>query len=475
MTYLLVALGIVLCVAIRDMVQSKHTITHNFPVIGHIRYLFEMIGPEIRQYFIANNREELPFSRRHRSWIYASAKEENNLTGFGTDTDFNEPGHIIIKHKMIPVQSDIWKMSCAKVIGKDRRAKPYWPESIVNISGMSFGALSANAVTALNNGARIARCYHNTGEGGLSEYHKSGADVIFQFGTGYFGVCDDKGNFNMDRLKKLVEDNSCIKAIEIKLSQGAKPGKGGILPVAKMTPEIAKARGIDVTKAAVSPSKHSAFSNVTELINFVERIATETGLPVGIKAAIGTTDEWEALAALMSITGKGPDFITIDGGEGGTGAAPPSFTDHLALPFNEAIHTVISIFKRYPSLSNVVFIGSGKLGLPANAIKAFALGCDMINVGREALMSIGCIQAQVCHTNRCPSGVATQNKWLQNGLDPALKSVRAANYIKQLRKEIHDMTNACGYEHPSEFKKTDVLLATGDHRRFVTLSEMYPS
>jgi glutamate synthase domain-containing protein 2 len=474
MLYLLLFVAFLAVVAIRDIMQNRHAITHNFPVIGHIRYLFEKIGPEIRQYFIANNREELPFSRRHRAWIYASAKDENNLTGFGTDMDFNEPGHIIIKHKMMPVHSDnIGHLPCKKQLGKGKRAKPYTPNSIVNISGMSFGALSAKAVESLNGGAKLAGCYHNTGEGGLSVYHKQGADVVFQFGTGYFGVCDEKGKFSLEKLKKLVQDNPCIKAIEIKLSQGAKPGKGGILPAAKMTQEIADARGIEMGKAAVSPSTHSAFKDVTSMINFIEEIANATGLPVGIKAAIGSVKDWEELATQMAMSGFGPDFITIDGGEGGTGAAPPSFTDHLSLPFNEAIHSIIKIFRVYPALDNVVFIGSGKLGLPANAIKAFALGCDMVNVGREALMSIGCIQAQVCHTNRCPSGVATQNKWLQNGIDPTLKSVRAANYIKQLRKEIHEMSNACGYHHPSEFKKEDLLVACGDHRRFITLKEMY--
>lgn len=469
---ILIVLSVIALIAVYDVLQRKHTIMHNFPVIGHIRYLFEKIGPEIRQYFIASNREELPFSRRHRSWIYASAKNENNLTGFGTDMNFNEPGHVIIKNRMIPVQSEnVGHLPCLKVIGPHRK-RPYRPKSIVNISGMSFGALSGKAVESLNGGARLAGCYQNTGEGGLSDYHKQGGDVIFQFGTGYFGVCNEDGTFSLAKLLSLVASNPCIKAIEIKLSQGAKPGKGGIMPAAKMTEEIARVRGIKGGKAAVSPSKHSAFSNVEEMVDFIEKVARVTGLPVGIKSAVGSLDEWRELSTIMIAKQIGPDFITIDGGEGGTGAAPASFTDHMSLPFDEAIHSVINEFS-YPSLNGLVFIGSGKLGLPANAIKAFALGCDMINVGREALMSIGCIQAQSCHTNRCPSGIATQNKWLQSGIDPTLKSVRTSNYIKQLRKEIHDMTNACGYHHPTEFKKQDILIATGDHKRFMSMEEIY--
>lgn len=461
-----------------DITQKKHTIRSNFPVIGHIRYLFEKIGPEFRQYFFSNNREELPFSRRHRSWVYASSKGENNLSGFGTDMNLDEPGHVIIKTAVIPSNAAyIGQLPCAKVMGEDARGKrrrlPYHPKSIVNISGMSFGALSGAAVEAMNKGANLASCYHTTGEGGFSVHHNHGADVVFQFGTGYFGVCDEDGNFSMPKLELLVKANPCIKAIEIKLSQGAKPGKGGILPAAKMTKEIADARGIKMGMAAVSPSKHTAFSNMKELVDFVESIAEATGLPVGIKSAVGRTDEWYELAAIMKSTDKGPDFITIDGGEGGTGAAPPSFADHLSLPFNEAFSTVYKIFHSHRLDHRIVFVASGKLGLPANAIKAFALGADIINVAREAMMSIGCIQAQVCHTNRCPSGVATQNKWLTSGLDPELKSVRCANYIKTLRKEIHEITNACGYKHPCEFQSTDVMLSTGDSRRYLTLYELY--
>jgi glutamate synthase domain-containing protein 2 len=473
-TFFTVSICIVL-LFIYDVVQKKHSIHRNFPVIGHLRNLLEKIGPEMRQYLVANNREELPFSRRHRSWIYASSKLQNNYTGFGSDMDLTQPGHVIILNRMMaekPKGSKVGELQCLKVVGPNRR-KPFQPKSVVNISGMSYGALSSAAVEAMNIGAKIANCYHNTGEGGFSKFHNNGADVIFQIGTGYFGVCDDLGNFDMNKLSELCEKNPNIKAIEIKLSQGAKPGKGGILPAVKMTKEIAQARGIQMGKAAVSPSTHSQFSNVSELINFIENISDVTGLPVGVKSSVGKMDDWYELAYIMKQTGKGPDFITIDGGEGGTGAAPASFTDHVSLPFNEAFTAVYKVFKTSHLEDKVVFVGSGKLGLPANAIKAFSMGCDMINVGREAMMSIGCIQAQTCHTNMCPSGVATQNKWLQRGLDSNLKSVRCANYLSQLRKEIHEMSLSCGYQHPTEINMKDVLIATGDARRYETLENTF--
>ena len=330
-------------VAIRDIFfQKAHTISHNYPIVGHLRYWLESIGPEMRQYFVANNREELPFNRIERSWIYASAKKENNYEGFGTDRDIYKHQHIFIKNAMIgfqmpethPNKKNPYFLPCAKVMGAyNQRRKPYRPASIINVSAMSFGSLSAAAIESLNKGVERCGAYHNTGEGGLSPYHKQGGDVIFHFGTGYFGVRSREGGFSMDKLKVLIDENPCIKAIEIKLSQGAKPGKGGVLPGSKITHELAEIRGVEVGKDVISPPTHKAFSNIPELLELIESIAEETGLPVGIKAAIGKIEQWEELADLMKKKGKGPDFITIDGGEGGTGAAPPSFADHVSLPW----------------------------------------------------------------------------------------------------------------------------------------------
>jgi glutamate synthase domain-containing protein 2 len=317
---------VILIVAIRDVLQPKHTISHNFPVVGHFRYMLEKIGPELRQYLVANNREELPFNRIERGWIYASAKRENNYEGFGTDRDIYDIQHMFVKNAMMPFKipenhpnaTDKCFLPCAKVIGVTKnRKKPFRPASVINVSAMSFGSLSAKAIESLNKGVKLADAYHNTGEGGVSPYHSHGGDVIFQIGTGYFGVRNADGSFSMEKLLNLVKEKSFIRAIEIKLSQGAKPGKGGVLPGSKITPEIAKIRHVEVGKDVISPPYHTAFSNVVEMIDFLEEIADKTGLPVGIKAAIGKLDSWELLAEQMKISGKGPDFITIDGGEGG--------------------------------------------------------------------------------------------------------------------------------------------------------------
>jgi len=473
---------VLVIIAILDVFQKRHSISHNFPIIGHFRYMLEKIGPELRQYLVANNREELPFNRIERGWVYASAKHENNYEGFGTDRDIYAHQHIFINNAMMPFKIaenhpnaiDKCFLPCAKVIGQyNKRKKPYRPASIINVSAMSFGSLSAKAIESLNKGVEIAGSYHNTGEGGLSPYHSNGGDVIFQIGTGYFGVRDKNGNFSMEKLLQLVDNNPFIRAIEIKLSQGAKPGKGGVLPGEKITEEIAKIRGVEIGKDVISPPNHKAFSNVSQMVDFIEAVANKTGLPVGIKAAIGKLNEWSELADIMNATGKGPDFITVDGGEGGTGAAPPSFADHVSLPWVYGFSDLYKLFKDKGLSERIVFIGSGKLGFPAKAAMAFAMGADCINVAREAMLSIGCIQSQICHTNRCPSGVATQSKWLQNGINIPLKSERLAQYFKTFRKEFIEITHAAGYEHPCEFKMSDININVDDHYLSKELDKTY--
>lgn len=475
-------LVILLFIAIRDILQRRHTISHNYPLVGHIRYMLESIGPEMRQYFIANNREELPFNRSERSWIYASSKQENNYQGFGSDQDFFAPNYHFLKPDMFPFRvtenhishQDPSFLPCAKVMGMaNGRKRPYRPKSVLNVSAMSFGSLSAKAVESLNKGAKKAGAYHNTGEGGLSPYHSHGADVVFHFGTGYFGVRSAEGSLDLDKLEKLAENNQFVRAIEIKLSQGAKPGKGGVLPGKKITAEIAAIRGVEEGKDVLSPASHKCFSTLDELLDLIEEIAERTGLPVGIKSAIGKTAMWEQLADKMVEQGTGPDFITVDGGEGGTGAAPPSFADHVALPFFNGFALIYKIFQKRGLSEKVVFVASGKLGLPANAAKAFAMGADVINVAREAMISIGCIQAQVCHTNTCPAGIATQSKWLQAGVDPTLKSERFYNYVKYFRKELLELTHASGYEHPCQYTMYDVEINTDDKAQMSTLEEIY--
>ncbi len=483
LTWWMWILVILAIIAIRDVFfNRKHTISHNYPIAGHIRYMLENIGPEMRQYVVANNREELPFNRSQRSWIYASAKKENNYQGFGTDQDQTSPNFVLIKPDMMPFpireghpnHTDPYFIPSAKVIGlSHERQRPYRPHSVINIGAMSYGSLSKAAISALNKGSLMAGNYHNTGEGGLSPYHSFGADVCFQFGTGYFGVRDKAGNFSLEKLIELVENNPFVRLIELKLSQGAKPGKGGVLPASKITAEIAGIRGVEMGKDVISPSYHRAFSNVREMVTFIELIATKTGLPVGIKSAVGKMDMWHELLTIMKEEKSGPDFIAIDGGEGGTGAAPPSFANHVSLPFIYGFSEVYRLVQEYGLTKDITMIASGKLGFPSRAAMAFAMGADIVHVAREAMMSIGCIQAQVCHTNRCPSGIATQNKWLQSGIDVPLKSLRFAQYVNSFRKEFLEITHACGYEHPSQFTMDDIKLSMGDNNLTLTLNEIF--
>lgn len=476
MNALFILVFILLIIFIHDICQPKHSIIHNYPIIGHFRYLFEKIGPELRQYFIENNREGLPFNRSQRSYIYASSKKENNNEGFGSDKDFSDPKHFFIESSFFPKKININSVEIPikpkKIIGANRR-NPYQPQSIINISGMSFGALSGAAVEAMNKGAKIANCYQVTGEGGLSKYHCGGADVVFQFGTGYNGVRNGNGSFSLEKLVELVHTHSFIKMIEIKIHQGAKPGAWSVLPKNKLTEEIRITRGLRKGDDSVSPGHHTAFSNTNELVLFIEKISKFTGLPVGIKCAVGKLDGWYELAEIMSKQNIGPDYIVIDGAEGGTGSAKGSFVDHVGLPFAEAFSSVYKIFKEKEIADKVTWIGSGKLGFPAQTIFAMALGCDMINIGRESMMSIGCIQAQQCHLNTCPTGIATQNKWKQSGLNPGLKSVRFYNYLRQLQKDIMEITASCGYNHPSEFKTKDIKINSGEGKPLITLSDYF--
>jgi glutamate synthase domain-containing protein 2 len=452
------AVSAVAALAARDLLQREHALLRNFPVIGHARYLLEAIGPELRQYLVASNNEERPFTRDQRRWVYASAKKENNYFGFGTDNDVEyTAGYPVINHRTFgraippssPGAGHEVELPCAKVLGAARgRAGAFRPGSVVNISAMSFGSLSGAAVEALNRGAALAGCLQNTGEGGLSPYHRGGGELVFQIGTAYFGCRDEQGRFSLDRLKELVA-GAPVRALEVKLSQGAKPGLGGVLPGAKVSAEIARTRGVPRGRDCVSPSRHAEFSDTDSLLDWVELLAAETGLPVGIKSAVGDLGFWDELTDQMARTGRGVDFVTVDGGEGGTGAAPLIFTDSVSLPFQLGFARVYKTFAERGLHERVVFVGAGKLGLPDNAIVAFALGCDLVNVAREAMLALGCIQAQKCHTDTCPTGVATQNAWLSRGLDPALKSVRVANYIRTLRRDLVKVAEACGVEHPA--------------------------
>jgi glutamate synthase (ferredoxin) len=466
---------------IHDRWVSKDNILRNFPVIGRFRRILIDMGPKLRQYIVADNNEELPFNRDERDWISRSADGENNYFGFGTDDQLLSIGYPIIKHAVFPygetsfagaAHDPMHDLPSARTLGEQhRRPKAWKPPSIVNISAMSFGALGARAIEALNRGAKLAGCYHNTGEGGVSPYHRMGADLVYQIGTGYFGCRDLDGSFSMSKLVENVAATPFVRGIEIKLSQGAKPGKGGVLPGHKVTEEIAKIRGVRAGQDCISPNNHRAFSDIPGLLKFVEEIAAATGMPVGIKSAVGHTAFWTELAQQMKSSGKGPDWITIDGGEGGTGAAPMVFTDHVSLPFRVAFPRVYRAFLGEDMADRVAWIASAKLGFPDRAIVAICLGADLINIARESMLSIGCIQAQRCHTGECPTGVATNDPRLQEGLVPEHQAQRFARYLKSFRNELMAITHACGYQHPEEFSADDVEISTGP-AQFRTLRDL---
>ena len=465
--WLWIVVILLLGVGLYDLLQKRHAILRNFPLLGHFRYLLESIGPELRQYIVTSNDEERPFSRDQRRWVYATSKGQNDYFGFGTDNDLDlSPNYLFIKQSGFPLSRSLgepdYPIPCAKVLGQSRsRARSFRVASVINVSAMSFGSLSGPAVEAINRGCAMAGALHNTGEGGIAPYHQQGGDLIWQIGTGYFGCRDAQGQFDPIAFRDKVQANPGIKAIEIKLSQGAKAGLGGVVLASKVTPEIARIRGIPPWQSCFSPPGHSAFGDVDSLLDFVESLAAISGLPVGIKSAVGQMDFWESLARHMAADQRGVDFVTIDGAEGGTGAAPLVFSDHVALPFKQGFSRVYQTFYQHGLHEQVVFWGAGKLGFPDAAIMAFSLGCDGVMLAREAMLSIGCIQAQQCHTGKCPTGVATQNPWLKRGLDPSDKSLRLAQYLKTFRKDILRVCHAAGVVHPALMDSRHLEISDG--------------
>ncbi len=464
---LLIVVALVVCVAIYDIVQPKDPVLRTFPVVGHFRKALSSSGPKLRQYIVAANDEERPFSRDQRRWVYDTSDKQSSYFGFGTDNTIDRDSHLIVKHSAFPDMTPIGEnapLPCAKILGEWRnRPHAFRPESMVYVSAMSYGSLSARAVEAINRGCDIASALHNTGEGGIADHHRHGAGLIYQLGTGYFGCRNADGTFSLDRLVETVASANVL-AIEVKLSQGAKPGLGGVLPGKKVTPEIAAARGLPVGKTVYSPNRHSAFHDVDGLIDMLESIANATGKPVGIKSAVGQHEFWQELASRVDSRNMGPDFITIDGGEGGTGAAPLAFSDHVSLPFRAAFARAHRPFVERGLDDRIVFGGSGRLGFPAEALLAVAMGVDMIGVAREPMLALGCIQAQRCHDGHCPTGITTHNKWLVRGLDPTDKATRLANYLVGLRSEMIKLSHACGVPHPSLVTADMVELFEEPHR-----------
>lgn len=469
----MVLIGLVIVWFVQDVTQKKHTILRNFPVIGRLRYVFERQGEYFRQYFFANDREEMPFNRSVRSWVYRLAKDEGGTIGFGSTNNISEPGNIIFVNAAFPVLEEERAPTPPLIIGAGYCREPFEARSIVNVSGMSFGAISEPAVRALSRGAKTAGCWMDTGEGGLSPYHiEGGCDIIMQIGTANYGVRDAEGKLDLDKVKALAPK---VKAFEIKLSQGAKPGKGGVLPAAKVTEEIAAIRGIPVHEDSISPNRHRDLANMPQLLERVRLLREISGKPVGIKTAIGG---WEFMRALCETVNRmgleaAPDFLAIDGGEGGTGAAPQALMDHMALPIAEALPRVVDALIESGLRDRVRVIAAGKLVTSAKAAWALCAGADFVNTARGFMFSLGCIQAMRCHTNTCPTGVTTHNRRLQRGLVVEEKFLRVAHYAQNMNKEIDMIAHSCGLRHAREFRREHVRVVTSAWES-VALSTLFP-
>ncbi|SFR77056.1 Glutamate synthase domain-containing protein 2 [Marinobacter daqiaonensis] len=451
---LVVLFGALTVLGTWDLVQRKRTVSRIYPILAHFRYFLESIGPEIRQYFIQSDLEALPFSREQRSVVYQRAKDVLDKRPFGSLLDMSSEGYEWMYHSIRPV--DIEDSDFRITIGASR-AKPY-SASVFNISAMSFGSLSANAILSLNTGARMGGFYHDTGEGSISRYHREpGGDLVWEIGSGYFGCRNDDGTFNEKRFAANATIDQ-VKMIELKLSQGAKPGHGGILPAAKVTPEIAEARGVRVGEDVVSPASHSAFSTPIELLEFIDHLRELSGgKPVGIKLAIGHPWEWFAIVKAMVKTGRHPDFVVVDGGEGGTGAAPLEFINRLGMPLNEALLLVHNSLVGVNLREKIAIGAAGKLTSAFTMAQTLALGADWCNAARGYMFALGCIQSMSCHTGRCPSGVATQDPLRSKKLDVADKSQRVANFHRNTLKALANLLGAAGLRHPSELGPEHVI------------------
>lgn len=446
---------------IRDTRQTRHSVLRNYPVIGHLRYLFEFIRPEIRQYFIEGDNEAAPFSRQQRSLVYQRAKGAQDKRPFGTQMDVGAQGYEWINHSLQPTQ--LASHDFRVTIGEDC-AQPY-SASVFNISAMSFGALSANAILALNAGAKAGGFAHDTGEGSISAHHRQhGGDLIWEIGSGYFGCRHADGRFSEERFSAAARDPQ-VKMIELKLSQGAKPGHGGVLPGPKVTPEIADARGVAVWEDCVSPAAHSAFSTPVGMMRFIARLRELSGgKPVGFKLCIGHPWEWFAIAKAMLETGITPDFIVVDGAEGGTGAAPVEFTDHVGAPLQEGLLLVHNTLVGLNLRSRIKLGCAGKVVSAFDIARMMALGADWCNAARGFMFALGCIQSQSCHTGHCPTGVATQDPHRQKALMVPSKAERVLQYHQNTLKALKELVQAAGLRHPGEVSALHIVRRCSDHQ-----------
>ena len=467
----LVVIGPVIILGICDMIQTKHAIRRNFPVVGHGRYLLESIRPEINQYFVESNTDGRPFSREDRSVVYQRAKGQMDTLPFGTQKDVYGSGYEWINHSLAPAH--VLKEHQRIIVGGKDCTQPY-EASIFNVSAMSYGSLSKNAILALNTGAKMGGFAHNTGEGGLSPYHlKPGGDIIWQIGTGYFGCRNPDGTFNIDLFTKRATLPN-VKMIEIKLSQGAKPGHGGILPAAKVTQEIVEIRGVEMGKDVISPPAHSAFSTPIGLLEYVATLRRASGgKPVGFKLCLGKRREFLAIVKAMLESKILPDFITVDGAEGGTGAAPLEFSDSVGTPLNDGLVFIHNALVGAGIRDQIRIIAAGKVNTGFHLASKIALGADMCNAARGMLFAIGCIQALRCNTNACPTGVATQDPELVKGLHVGNKAQRVANFHHETVKSFFEVLGAAGLKSPRELKPWHIMrrISPTEVRNY---SEIYP-
>ena len=459
---------------IKDRTQTESTLRRNYPVLARFRYIFEHMGEFLRQYFFALDREELPFNRAERTWVYQSAKNVDSTVAFGSSRDLRAAGTVYFVNCPFPKLEKDTHGPLPVTIGPYCR-EPYVTSSLYNISGMSYGAISIPAVQALSKGAKMAGIWMNTGEGGLSPYHlEGGADIVFQIGTAKFGVRTPEGGCDENKLRDVAKHEQ-VKMFEIKMSQGAKPGKGGILPGAKVNKEIARIRAIDIGQDAISPNRHPDVDSVDDLLDMINFVRETTGKPVGFKAVVGAYGFFEEMCEKIKLRGieSAPDFITIDSADGGTGAAPMSLIDNMGMPIRESLPLVIDILKMHGLKERIKICASGKLITPAEAAWAFCAGADFVNSARGFMFALGCIQALQCNKNTCPTGITTHNKKLQYGLNPESKSVRVANYAKNMNKELGILAHSCGVSEPRQLKRYHARIRL-DNGKSLSLDELYP-
>lgn len=471
---LLVGIGAVIVMYIIDIRQSEHAIRRNYPVIGRFRYLFENLGEFFRQYFFALDREELPFNRAQRSWVYRAAKNLDTTVGFGSTKDLRPPGSVLFVNCPYPTL-DVNAAEAKSITIGANCPHPYTANSFFNISGMSYGAISTPAVRALSKGASMAGCWLNTGEGGLSPYHlEGGADIVFQIGTAKNGVRTLDGRLDDEKLAKVAAHEQ-VKMFELKMSQGAKPGKGGILPAAKVTREIAEIRGIEFAKAAISPNRHPEVNNNSDLLDMLNHVREVVAKPVGFKAAIGAYGWLEMLCQeiIKRGTESAPDFITVDSADGGSGAAPMALIDDMGLPLRESLPLVVDTLTKYNLRDRVKVFASGKLITPADVAWALCIGTDFVVSARGFMFALGCIQALQCNKNTCPTGITTHNPKLQKGLVPADKAVRVCNYVKRIIYEVGVIAHSCGVSNPRELRRFHARVVMPNSLS-ISLDELYP-